>query len=99
MALTPADPGYQIQRMVDEIAELRKQVGTLMRAPQASGRRARVSALAAGSMVKVEWLIGTTPTGTFDVVPYLLGYAPAVGHGGHVVDLGSGRMFIPVSAF
>jgi hypothetical protein len=91
---SPADPGYQVAKLIDRIAQLEGQVGTLMRLVGVVGQRAEVVS-AAGAMCNVRFLA----TLTVAPVPYLLGYTPVPGHGGHVVDLGSGRMFIPVSAF
>lgn len=96
LVTSPAEPGYQVARLVERIAQMEQQVATLMRLVGAIGQQAKVYSFTTGSaMCTVEFL----STGTRVAVPYLLGYTPAPGHGGHVVDLGSGRMFIPVSAF
>lgn len=93
---SPAEPGYQVAKLIERIAALEEQVGVLMRLAGPAGQKARVFSFAGGAMCTVEFLA----TGTKTPVPYLLGYTPVSGHGGYVVDLGRGqRVFIPVSAF
>ena len=95
---TPADPGgaYLLQRLKDEVSDLRDQVAVLMRVLRATGQRAVVQSVPGGAMINV------TVTGSSNIiaVPYLLGYSPSIGHGGYLVDWnGNGVMFFPVSAY
>lgn len=96
MALTPADRGWEIQVLVDRIAALEQQLGALMRTPRVTGQRAEVTAFTSGSSMCTVRFLATSNTAP---MPYLLGYTPIPGHGGHVVDLGSGLIFIPASSF
>lgn len=95
MALTPADRGYEVQKLVDEIAELRALVQTMMRMRSVSAQRAHVTAFSGGAMCTAQF----DATLNTAAVPYLLGYTPTVGHGGLVVDFGGNTLFVPVSAF
>jgi len=95
MTFTPADPAYQVQRLMDEIADLKTQVGVLFRALNRTGQRATVTS-GAGAMVNVQF----TGTGNIKAVPWLfIGSIPGTGTGGTVVDLGDTMLFIPVSAY
>ena len=95
MTLTPADQGYQVQVLVDQIADLRAQVEVLKRIALVNAQRATVQSVPGGAMINVTF----TATGSVQPVPYLLGYSPSVGHGGYVVDTGCTTLFIPVSAY
>jgi hypothetical protein len=94
---SPADPYHQLGKLMERIAALESQQGTLMRALNRSGQRATVQAAPSGGMVNVTM----AGTGTVKSVPYLgTGfYTPSIGHGGVVVDLGDTVLFIPVSAY
>jgi len=96
MTLTPADNGYQVQKLSDRIAALEQQVDVLMRVLRSTGQRAVVQSVPGGAMINV------TVTGSSNIiaVPYLLSYTPSIGHGGYLVDWnGNGVMFFPVSAY
>jgi len=94
VTITPADPGYQVQRLMDEIADLRAQVDILKRRLPVNAQPATVTAFSGGAMCTVQY----TATGTTAPARYLYGYTPVVGHGGIVADFLANVFFIPVSA-
>ena len=92
---SPAESGYQFQKLVDRINLLEQQVGVLMRTQFGSMQKAVVQSFSGGAMVNVQFQASSNVI----AVPYLLTWTPGVGQGCVVVDGGGYFLAIPVSAF
>jgi hypothetical protein len=96
VGVTPADKGYEVSRLFTRVADLEARLSRLEWAHRVNAQKAHVQTYVSGSTCVVEF----DATGNTAVVgfPYPF-YTPSSGHGGYVVDLGAGSMFLPVSAF
>lgn len=75
MPRNPAEQGYQLGSLFDEIAELTERVAKLERAPATYAEEATVSAYAGGTQCTVTYDSGVTR-----LLIFASDYAPVVGH-------------------
>lgn len=93
--LTPADAGYPLQKLVDQMRDFETRIARLEWATRVVVSRATVTGTAVGNMCNVQF----AGTGQTRAVPFLKGYTPAISDIGDVFDTGASIVFVPVSAY